>query len=236
MELLIEEPLKENKGVAPPIPQFVQKPTIEKVTAGNPATVSIGRSTFEIPENAFLDVSGNVYEGPVELNYTEYFEPAEIFLSGITMTSDSLNENLIFSSGGMFNLTATDDKGNELKMNPESMVNVSMMSSDANPDMNLYRLDDNGVWQYMQNDTVREPFKMDMAAIDSAANTAFLNYRRDGIIITENKFVPVVKADEETRSFTFTFNEYETNPGLNDVERLKGESSDQKIQNWWLHT
>lgn len=210
LELLIAEPVMPAFGVNPPIEKFVKKPTYKNVSATDDNELVLGRTAFTIEKNAFLDANGNPYNGEVQLAYTEYFSTTDIFLSGITMTSDSAGENLGFSSAGMFSLTAKDDAGNELTLDPEKPIDVAMQSSDANPDMNLYSLNEQGEWDFEGKDEIKEPFVLDQAKVDSAANSAFLNYMRRNIVVTQNRFIPIVEGDGDTRSFTIKFSELKT--------------------------
>lgn len=152
--LFVKEPVQENKGVNPPIEKFIQKPTVKTIQSDKAQELSLGKATFKIPENAFVDAAGNPYNGNVELAYTEYFDPVEIMLSGITMASDSADENLMFSSAGMFNITAQDESGNELALDPQKPIEVELFSTTPRSDMNLYSLSDNGNWSYAGKDEV----------------------------------------------------------------------------------
>ena len=212
IELLISEPILPAVGITPPIEKFVKKPTFKSVSSDKNNEVQLGRTSFNIQKNAFLDANGNQYEGEVQLAYTEYFSPAEIFLSGITMTSDSAGENLGFSSAGMFNLTASDAAGNELTLDPNKPIDVEMLSSDASSDMNLYALNDQGAWDFRGKDSINEPFVLDQAKVDAAADSAFARYKRRNIVITQDRFLPVVTSDPATRSFTIQFKELKTDP------------------------
>lgn len=217
LELLFAEPVMPAIGINPPIAKFVKKPTLKSVSAAENNEVILGRTAFSIEKNAFLDANGNPYKGEVQLAYTEYFSPTEVFLSGITMTSDSAGENLGFSSGGMFSLTASDDDGNELTLDPEKPIDVTMLSSDPSSDMNLYYLDENGQWDFRGKDEIEEPFRLDQSKIDAAADSAFLNYKRRNIIVTENRYLPYVVGDGDTRSFTIQFSELKTERGKKPV-------------------
>lgn len=217
IRLVLSESVAEFKGVNPPIPELAPKAITKKIKGDSENIIMLGRTMFEIPENTFMDENRQIYTGPVNLSYTEYVSTTSIFLSGITMTSDSANENLMFSSAGMFSLNATDNQGKELQMNPEKQIQVDMLSSSPETNMNLYVLDENGVWVYKGKDEITEPFKIDMAKVDSAANEAFLNYTRKNIIVTENRFVPHVKKNSETQSFSLRFQELITERGRKGV-------------------
>lgn len=218
--LLLSEPVQEMRGIKPPIEKFVQTPTVKTVLADKENNIVLGRSVFTIPENSFVDAQGNIVNGPVDLSYTEYTSTTDILLSGITMTADSANENLMFSSGGMFNLTAKDKKGQELTLNPANTIQVNMMSSSNKTAMNLYQLDASGAWVNKGKDKVDEPFKLDMNRLDSLENVAFQTFLRKNVIVTENRYIPIVKKDADTRSFTITFDELVTEKDRKPVQEI----------------
>jgi len=230
LELLYSEKVEASQGINAPFPQFQKSPTEKTISAAIAQEVRMGRATFDFPENAFLDQDGNVYTGAVDLAYTEYFTPAEIFLSGITMTADSANETMMFSSAGMFNIEANDAEGNELVMNPETPVGVDLLSSDPDPAMRLYQLDQNGDWEDKGRDSIVQPFKVDMALVDSAASNAFYGYLENNIIVTENRFVPNVRGDGNKKSFTISFDELITNNRYKPIETYTGALYIQKPQ------
>lgn len=205
IEILISEPVAEMRGIKPPIARFEPKPIVKTISSTKNNLVKIGRSVFTIPEETFLNEKGQVYEGSVNLAYTEYSTPASIFLSGIPMTVESSGENLLFSSGGMFNLTASDQDGQPLTMNPTKEINVEMVSSSASPEMDLYQLNENGAWEVKGKDKINEPFKLDMAKIDSISDAAFLAYSRKAVVIDEYRFLPMVQKHSDTRSLIISF-------------------------------
>ena len=215
--VLVSEPIKKMTGINPPIPKFAPKPQEKLVQAGEASQVAMGNAVFRFKENSFVDENGSVYRGDANLSYTEYRNPAEILFSGITMTVEDGDETVAFSSAGMFNLTATDDKGNELAVNPSAPIEVEMLRNNADTAVSLYVLNDEGVWEYQGKDKIAEPFKLDMAKIDSAGNAAFLNFKEDKIIITSNRFVPRIEMDSRNKSFALNFKELRTNSGYRDV-------------------
>ncbi|MBK9191531.1 MAG: leucine-rich repeat domain-containing protein [Crocinitomicaceae bacterium] len=157
VKLMFKEPVKKDSGVHPPIPEFVSKPTVVNMTAGIDQDIEIGRSEFSIPAEGILDENGNIYNGPVKLEYREFVTPAEILLSGITMTSDKDDETFLFSSGGMFELNASDVNGNALFVNPEQPVQVEMYSNSIDPEMEIFTLNENGDWDVIGNDSILNP-------------------------------------------------------------------------------
>lgn len=220
--VLVNEPIKKMTGINPPIPKFAPKPQEKLVQAGEASEVAMGNAVFRFKENSFVDENGSVYRGDANLSYTEYRNPAEILFSGITMTAEDGDETVAFSSAGMFNLTATDDKGNELAVNPSAPIEVEMLRNNADTAVSLYVLNDEGVWEYQGKDKIAEPFKLDMEKIDSAGNAAFLNFKEDKIVITSNRFVPRIEMHNRDKSFALNFKELRTNSGYRDVHFQDG--------------
>lgn len=220
LNILYSDPVVENKGINPPIPGLAPKPIYKEVKGNQSSRITMGSSFFSIPKNAFLDENGQVYQGQVALAYTEYMNPTDVFLSGITMTSDSASENLMFSSAGMFRMEAKGENGETLEINPENPVEVELLSTNPDPAMNVYQLSPQGSWEYKGKDSINEPFKVDMAQVDSAANAAFLNFVRNDIIVTEDRFIPVVSGQGKKRTFGIQFEKAFTNMGYEVIDKI----------------
>ena len=208
VELLSREPITPNVGVSPPIEKFVEAPKQTNFIAGKDIEVDLGVMDLKIPANALVDKSGNPYTGEVQMRYQTYSNPAEIFFSGITMTSTENGETMVFSSGGMFNIEATDNQGNALFINPEQPIEVNMNSMSANPGMSLYQLDENGVWQLKGDNQVVQPFKYDQAKLDSILAIDFKEFVFSQIQFQTDRFIPVVKWDHNYESFCITFRKF----------------------------
>jgi len=91
--------------VAPPIAGVDIADTIWSVNAasGQDFIYATG-SVVRIPANAFTDSTGKVVDGPVEIRYREFHDPASIFIAGIPMTYDSSGQQYHFESAGTFAL------------------------------------------------------------------------------------------------------------------------------------
>jgi len=210
VELVWKEKLSPNIGVAPPIEKFIAQPKQELVYAGENSKVIFDNTLFEIPSDGIVDSKGKPYKGEVILSYQDYMNPADIFYSGITMTSNLGDETMMFSSGGMFSLNASDKNGNPLLVNPENPINVLMSSSSDNPDMELFQLDDSGVWQKVGKDSIRKPFSYDQSRLDSVMNKDFNALVRSQLMYYTDRYVPVVKKSRKNNSFELSFKEYKT--------------------------
>ena len=210
IDLLFIENIEPKIGVAAPLERFKIIPKNKIIQGGEEQVLKMGKTTFDVRENSFLKESGEVYRGAVALSYQEFMNPLDIFLSGITMTADSLDETFVFSSGGMFNIEAKDDEGSVLRMNPSAPIRVNFESTSADPKMNVYELGQNGAWINRGKDEIIEPFKIDMSLVDSAADAAFREATNRDLVFYENRFVPKVKKNNQLKSYEVNFSELYT--------------------------
>lgn len=95
-----------------------------------------------IPANSLVDQDGNPIQGEVNIEYTEYRDDAEIFVSGIPMT----HGEDVFSSTGMFEIKATQ-KGKDLNVAPGKSIEMDFVMSSTDYDYNFYQLNEaTGKW------------------------------------------------------------------------------------------
>jgi len=88
---------------------------------------------IEFPANAFLDASGNAVTGSVGVTLKEILSKRDILLSG-KMTES--NKQLLVS-GGEFQILAFQN-GQQLKLNPAAVVNVSVPTKLSSEPMDLF--------------------------------------------------------------------------------------------------
>jgi hypothetical protein len=136
-----KNPKAESAFVNPPLAELNIADTTFKLDAANGGNFQYNTgSMIRVPEGAFLDSSGNVVKGNVEIHYREFHDPAEIFLAGIPMTYDSAGQRFHFESAGMLEITAWQN-GKLLKANPTSPIKVDMASDNEEQKFNVYYLD-----------------------------------------------------------------------------------------------
>lgn len=97
-------------------------------------------SIIKIPQNAFLDKNGNVVTGKVDVQYREFHDLVDIFVSGIPMNYDSGGVQYHFESAGMVEIMAYQNN-EPLLVNPNSKIDIAMMSQQTEDKYNLYYLD-----------------------------------------------------------------------------------------------
>jgi hypothetical protein len=135
--LSAEKPYAEQALINPPLPVYVVKNQTTMVNANTGEVISTNRkSRIEIPARAFVDAKGKVVEGKVKVDYREYHDFHDIFLSGIPMHY----ENGMLESAGMIEINASQN-GEQVYVNPENKIRVMLTSAYKSPDYNLYYLD-----------------------------------------------------------------------------------------------
>lgn len=119
-------------------------PSVQKlvVKGDTPCIVNTKSSEFVIPNEAFLTESGEVYTGEVAIEVIEYMDPVLNALSGAPMVYQTSTGNEIFASSGMMDFRAYDEKGNELKPNPERIIQVQMEDLQPAQESEFYTFDE----------------------------------------------------------------------------------------------
>ncbi len=109
----------------PPLPKLVQPAVVTKVNSTIGQDINTSHQTIiKIPPRAFVDKNGKVIEGEVNVAYKEYYNPIDIFLSGIPMNYDSgSSEQLV--SAGMIEIAATHNN-EPVFVNKENKINVML--------------------------------------------------------------------------------------------------------------
>ncbi len=151
--------------VNPPVAQADIKSHNYVIDAGRDSNLTHSSgSKIHIPANAFLDETGKPVEGKVDLQYREFANVADVFISGIPMTYDSAGEQFHFETAGMMEISASQN-GKPLKTNPDAFITVDMVSANNEDKFNTYFLDTaEKKWKYLAQKNYNEL----VAAIDSA--------------------------------------------------------------------
>ena len=122
-------------------------------------------AVLEIPKNAFLNSKGEIVTDSVDIEFRTFSNPLEIYLAGIPMNvSGNEQENMVFESAGMFEINANLPEEN-LKVNPENKINVSLNSFSNDSNFNTYDFNpDAKVWIETGKDSKTEATKEDELA------------------------------------------------------------------------
>ena len=103
-------------------------------------------SEITIDKNAFVTLSGQNYTGNVKLFYREFRNPVEIMLSGIPMSTKVGEKMELFKSGGMYEISAFDVNGDELKTKSDTSIKINFALTDTSENFKFYSLNNNGSW------------------------------------------------------------------------------------------
>jgi Leucine-rich repeat (LRR) protein len=107
-----------------PLIQIPSK-TIE-IQSDKASTVEEKNVSLDIPENAFLDESGNIYKGKLTIALTVYDDPIQTALAGIPMAFTENDREELFASNGMLKFEATGENKEVLKPNPDKLIQASV--------------------------------------------------------------------------------------------------------------
>lgn len=133
---------KKRRIVNPPIPGANVPKAVYSVDATRGDTVYYASGTcIMIPPGAFVDSSGNPLSGKVTLDYREFRDAIDFFVSGIPMTYDSGATHFTFESAGMFEINASVN-GKEVQLAPGKKIDMRFVSTDSTGNWNFYRLND----------------------------------------------------------------------------------------------
>ena len=154
--------------------------------------VTKDQSIINIPKDACLTQTGELYEGKVIFNFRSFKSVPEIFISGIPMVYDSADIEYHLESAGMFELRALDTLGNVLKANPENLIAVEMSSNDASGKFNQYYLENDSVWDYLGK---RTPVGYSPVESKEVTKTEHRISNRDRILQAKKKKDSIIKAN-----------------------------------------
>ncbi|CAN5915161.1 hypothetical protein BH11BAC7_BH11BAC7_20290 [soil metagenome] len=143
------------RKVAPPLTglnvrNFVYK---FKTAIGGTFTHNSGtKVTF--PANAFVDANGKPVSGNIEIQYREFRDQVDFFISGIPMQYDSAQQTYQFESAGMMEITGSLD-GKPVYLAKGKTINVEFASKEKDTKFSVYRFDTlAGNWNYLGKDKV----------------------------------------------------------------------------------
>jgi hypothetical protein len=132
---------KVERFVNPPLPTADVPFTNYTVDAGIGDTLIYpSGSILLFPPQAFVDKSGNIIEGDVQIKYREFSHSIDYFLSGIPMGYDSAGTHYNFESAGMCDIQAFKD-GQPVFVNKNAKPEINIATENKDLTQNLYYLD-----------------------------------------------------------------------------------------------
>lgn len=97
-------------------------------------------SILIFPSNSFVDKSGNIISGNVDIKYREFTDPLDFYLAGIPLDYDSLGVTYSFESSGICEVLAFQD-GNPVFVNPQAHPEINLVSKNTSKTHSIYYLD-----------------------------------------------------------------------------------------------
>ncbi|MCG3166617.1 MAG: hypothetical protein POELPBGB_02397 [Bacteroidia bacterium] len=172
---------KTETAVKPPIESLdIQDQKFSVDASRDTVLIAESGSQIKIKANSFVNKNGNPITGIVDINYREFHDVGDIFLSGIPMTYDSAGTQYHFESAGMFEIRGFQQE--EVFISDASPINILLASKQEGERFNIYKLDDkSGDWSYLGKDTAgkktEQQFaeaKLDSVQIPKTENTTRL--------------------------------------------------------------
>jgi Leucine-rich repeat (LRR) protein len=138
-----------------PLPNVIVNTESFSVTPTLNQTITTQNGTIiTIPKNSLVYDNGKPVKEPVSINYTPYYNLADISASGINMNYESKDGSAPFTSAGMFKVTANVN-GQNVAVKKGSEITVAFKSNDADQSYNYYAYDSiNKSWTDIGKDSV----------------------------------------------------------------------------------
>ena len=108
-------------------------------------------SKIHISPGCLVNSSGKKAMGPVEIQFREFRDMIDVFISGIPMTYDSAGHQYHFESAGMFEILGFQD-GHPLTVAPQENLMVEFTSDYWGDQYNIYKFTEDSGWTYMYKD------------------------------------------------------------------------------------
>lgn len=128
-------------------------------------------SIISIPAKAFVDKEGNPVTRNIDIQYSEFHNPLEIFLSGIPMNYDSAGTEYNFESAGMIKMLAKHN-GQDIYLAANKEIEIELVSKQTEP-YNIYEFDTlKGTWKYTAHEDRKDIQNLEekLALIDTKLN------------------------------------------------------------------
>lgn len=204
------------RSIAPPLAGVTVPFKEYKVNAKKGGTISYpngSKVTFQ--PNSFVDASGAVVTGNVDVQYREMHDAVDFFLAGVPMEYDSAGATYQLESAGMVEVAAFVN-GAVVYLDKNKPMSVEMASAQTGTDYNLYQFDASiGNWVYQGKDVVKAMPQPDIEKKkDSLMNVLLADRQYQIGCISQGMVQPVdamkpVKANPANNRFLVDFNKQE---------------------------
>lgn len=147
--------LATKQSVSPPLPAVHVPFQTFSIQADQTETLQLAQGTqIEVPAGALVDAEGKPVSGKVDLQYREFHDVADVWLSGIPMTYESEQGPEVFQTAGMMEIRASQNgapvfiaEGKSLEIEMASFVPDEAEMENG---YGLYYFEESsGAWEYL---------------------------------------------------------------------------------------
>ncbi|CAN5120472.1 hypothetical protein BH09BAC5_BH09BAC5_07970 [soil metagenome] len=234
-------PAKTKRKISPPISSLeIRNHAYHFNSSKGCVFTHISGTKITFPENAFVDENGNSVSGNVDVEYREFHDQVDFFLSGIPMEYDSAGNTYQFQSAGMMEISGMIN-GKPVFLAKDKKVKIEFASEVSGPKYNLYRFDTlAGNWNYLGKDNpeiLKHDTKKDSANAVAAAmkGTGRICGYISGMVKPTEPSKPL-KANKHKNRFTVAVDPVEF-PEMKDYKDMVFEvdESSQKFEKSWYN-
>lgn len=179
--------------ISPPLKEVQVEPEVFSVDNKQSHCLQTASGTMlDVPAYAFMDAYGRPVGGDVQITFSEYTDPFDLFLSGVDMTWNQQQ----LETAGIFNISATHE-GKPVELRPDRPMQVDFISADQHNNFNLLFLNPNeGDWNGISHASIRAE-ELDLieaaqnlspAVQDYLSKTDFLSPSKSSRTTLEDRF------------------------------------------------
>lgn len=203
---------------SPPYPGLEIKLSSYTINAGKDTVLVLSNGTaISIPAGALLTAEGKVVTGTYELLYRELHDAVDIFLAGIPMEFNSIGQNRVLRTAGMFELDAEQD-GVNLRIADDKRINIRFASRYPGSDYSFFYLNpQKGAWEWVDIPEIEiNQQKVDAIKVLSAKFPEIflgdkffvINFDRFLDIYLNNDYEKIFNARKNDKAFKHKLEEY----------------------------
>ncbi len=142
----------------------------QKITTKNGTVINI-------PKNAFVDINGDIVTEDIAIDFRDFYNPMDFYLSGIPMDYDSVGVNYTFTSAGMFQIDAQSN-GKQLYLKEGKKIDIELVSN-YEETYNFYQYDTlKNEWEYMSTEDESDISKV-VSQEENISETDSIDYSGD---------------------------------------------------------
>jgi len=174
-EGVVEPEITYERSIKPPYADRIHYESYRVRNNKKPRTITTKNgSVINLPAKAFVDENGKEVLKNIKIEYRDFYNPVDFFLSGIPMDYDSAGVNYTFTSAGMFEINAMAN-GKKLYLKEGKKIDIDLVSNEEST-YNFYNYDTlHNEWAYQYSESPEDITKVEMN--DGQKTTAMIEQR-----------------------------------------------------------